>query len=566
MRKRERTNHEPIAPTRTPEPAPAPRSTLMLRDALIEPEILIEETTVELPASVIMTNAGRIGLEAFERSMVQSVYRARHGTFEPVMLGRLPPGATMPGGDWFLVRVNDALISEQINPLAPDIHQTYTDLIGLPYEHETIEAECLLVARYGDVTWGHWIGEILPRAIMAEQAHPGRFTFVVGAKLIEGSESGGYAKAILDSLAAFGIGPDRLLGLRVDRHYEFTALFAVSGIWSVAGMNPGVMNAMRSAMRRSVEPATHHRIAILRRGAHTRNLCNAEAVEALLQAEDFAIPVIEEMNFREQVALFLGCEMVFAIQGSGMIGLIFAPQHVKVLSLAPAAWKDTYFHPIIQAREGYHADLRGPTLWTGEGLERDAPFLGIEADIRRAIETLERAPVEIGEHGIIRFGALSLSRRPGRIRSKLQFGAGNVVRHALTFGWSVSEENHTWSVGPFSVVRLPRPDVSDTLAIELDLMALVLEHGLIGRPIDVVINGTVVGSALISGLQTIAFTVPPACYARTDRLEIAFLHPVFLSPRATGHGADDRDTAIAFLELRLVEIPSARSNEQQKAA
>lgn len=538
----------------------------MLHDALIGSEVLIDPFSMELPASVIMTNAGRIGLDTFQRDMVQSTYRARYAHFDPVRIGRLAAGTIMPGGDWFLLNSDGALISEQINPLASDIHQTYADLLGLPYEREVVEQECLLVARYGDVTWGHWIGEILPRAIMAEQAYPGRFQYIIGENLIRGAETGGYARAVLESLAAFGIGPERLFGLRSDRHYEFNALFAVSGIWSVGGMNPKVMDAMRSVMRGSIEPAKHRRVAILRRGAHTRGFCNADAVEALLQAETFFTPVVEELGFREQVALFMGCEMVFAVQGSGMISLIFAPQRIKVISMAPSAWKDTYFHPIIQAREGYHADLRGPTLWTGDGLERDAPFLGIEADIRTAIERLDRAPTEIGEHGIIRFGDLSVSRRLGVIRTSLRFSASDVARNALTFGWSVPEQDHTWSVGPFSIVRLAKPQVAETLIIEIDVMALVLDRGLIGRPLDVVVNKTRVGSSVISGLQTIAFTLPPGCYADTDMLEIVFLHPVFLSPRATGHGDDDRDTAMAFLELRLIEISAPQSHEERKAA
>ena len=37
----------------------------------------------------------------------------------------------------------------------------------------------MIVARYGFGTWGHWIGELLPKIVTVEAAFPGRFSFAI---------------------------------------------------------------------------------------------------------------------------------------------------------------------------------------------------------------------------------------------------------------------------------------------------------------------------------------------------------------------------------------------------
>ncbi|MCW8305535.1 glycosyltransferase family 61 protein [Acidiphilium sp. PA] len=546
--------------------AATPKSLAQLPALFTTCETLAQPFEAVLPASVVFTNAARIGFDAFERRMVNSTYRSRLAPFDPVVLGKLPSGTTMLGGDSYWIWHEAFLVSDQINPLVGNWPQSFEELNAMPFETETIDEPCLLVARYGDVTWGHWVGEILPRAIMAERAHPGRFRFVVGQAITTMSAARSYATAILESLAAFGIGNDRVLQIRPDRHYRFKSLHAVSGIWSMAGMNPVVMDVMRGAMRNSIVPAGHQRLAILRRGNQTRRFSNSDAVERLLSERRFHRPSIESLSFSEQVGLFLDAEMIFGVQGSGLINLIFAPQGVRVISMAPGAWPDSYFHPLIQAREGWHADLRGPTLWGGEGLQRDAPFMAIESDIVAAIEHLEQAPAVVGRSGMIELAGATLPRRLGGKLMDVVFGTAGNAADYTRFGWSHPEATHTWAVGPFSTMRLPKPHDNSGIVLELDVVALVLDRGLVGRPLDVVVNGVPVGGAVVDSFSTIALVLPPACLAGHEWLDIVFIHPVCLSPRRTGHGDDDRETAISFLALRLMAIDGVQTGEQRAAA
>jgi general stress protein CsbA len=334
---------------------------LLTRDLIRDPEIIFPAHTVKVPAAVVYSNAAEIGLRHFLNVMTQRTYLPYRAPFDPVMIGCLPDDTRLLGGNSYWVEVAGSLAAEQINPLTPDVAATFTALRDLPFPTEIIDAPCLLVARYGDVTWGHWVAEILPRAILAEHAYPGRFLYAVGAHVTSAAAVGSYAGRILESLAAYGIGEDRILKLRLDRHYQFSKLHAVTGIWSAGGMNPLVMRVMREALS---PPSSHSngRLAMLRRDAPTRNLVNGDEMVEVMTSHNFTIVDMADQPFLNQVALFRDSHTIFGVLGSGLIGLIYAPEGVKVASVAPGAWEDTYFHPLIQLRNGWHADLRGPTL------------------------------------------------------------------------------------------------------------------------------------------------------------------------------------------------------------
>ena len=72
---------------------------------------------------------------------------------------------------------------------------------------------CLLLARYGENTWGHWVTEMLVKAVIAERLLPGRFFYAVPWWTTEPGAANGLADAVLGSLAAYGIEPQRLVRL-----------------------------------------------------------------------------------------------------------------------------------------------------------------------------------------------------------------------------------------------------------------------------------------------------------------------------------------------------------------
>lgn len=532
-------------------PGRAPPHRKLLRDMLHDTETLHPGRQVGLPASVFHTNASLLGLDAFARSMSQGVYAARNVIFEPILLGALPPGCLMPGGDSFWIESDDCLAADQINPLTADIPAMRDQLSALPFDEERIGSPCLLVARYGEITWGHWMGEILPRAILAEAAWPGRFRYVVSETITRPGQNRDYATAILETLAAYGIHEDRLLRLRPDRHYRFDSLHAVTGIWSPDGMNPDAMRAMREGLKAPGRRGSGGKLAILRRDAATRGIFNQGEIESLLAARGFTIADPARLPFIDQIALFRDAETIFGVLGSGLIGLIYAPEAMRVATAAPGDWADPYFHMLVKARNGWQADLRGPTLWTGNGLPRDASFLLDPDHTGTALDLLEKPEAELAPDGIVALGDIRLPRHPGRTVFAVDFSAGGNARPLIRDGWSVQEDSHVWSIGPRSTMTLPAPHETGRYALELDLMALILPGFVVARPLTIIIDGTPAGTFSIVGFARIICPLPSTEDKNGDSIEIVFEHPLCVSPRMTGHAPDDRPTAIAFLGLRL---------------
>ncbi|WP_235705456.1 glycosyltransferase family 61 protein [Acidiphilium iwatense] len=483
--------------------------------------------------------------------MLHATYPARELRFEPIRLGRLPVGTVLHAGHNFWVEHAGRLAIEQVNPLIGNWSALHADIAKLPFGSEKIAQPCVLAARYGDVTWGHWVGEILPRIVIAEAMYPGRFSFAMNANIIDPTIDGGYATAVLQSLGAYGINQDRLIGLRADRHYHFDTLFAVADIWSVAGIHPTAIDVMRSRLPKVQTENPGRKLAILRRDASTRNIANLADIEQVLDREGYTIADPARLSFQAQADLFRTSDDLFGVLGSGLIGLMFAPDNVRVASVAPGSWPDAYFHIFMQHRNASYADLRGPALWTGEGLERDAPFLVVPSHFESALMTLSQPESVQSPGGMTKIGDVTIPRRLGQTLADIDFAEAGKSQLYQREGWSFQEPQHVWAVGPRSVIVLPDVDFAAAALLELDVFALTDQSCLIARRLEVFLNGTSLGGADIAAHATISLVILPGCLLAGATNILEFHHPHCLSPRALGFGDDDRPLAFAFKRLRL---------------
>jgi hypothetical protein len=512
-------------------------------------ETLIPSFTQKIPAAVVYSNAAAIGLKSFAARMHQHIYQPHTGSFEAVTLGQFQAGARILGGHSFWLESDGQLALDQISPLQPDVPAHFRDLASLPFTTETVEEECLLVARYGDVTWGHWVAEILPRAIIAEHAYPGRYRFLIADHITGGT---GYSRRILESLAAYGIAPERILRLRLDRHYQFSRLSAVAGIWSASGMNPHVMQIMRDDIETPPASNASGSLAILRRDATTRNFANIDEMITLMTRRGFTVVDMADQPFLNQVAFFRDCHTVFGVLGSGLAGLIYSPEHVNAATAAPSAWEDTYFHGIIQLRHGSHADIRCPVIWDGQGLERDAPMVAIPAHIEAGLDALATPESVRAPGGVLTVGNMPLRRHAGATILQLDFNQAGMARAFLGEGWARPEPHHIWSLGPRSALKIPCPFETEDLELQLDVIALVKPDYLVARQLDVAVNDIPVGSFAVANHARLSCGLPAECFNDALTLDITFTHPFCISAAATGHAPDDRPLGIGFIALRIV--------------
>ena len=246
--------------------------------------------------------------------------------------------------------------------------EAYADYTGVV----PIQDEVMLVARYGERTWGHWLGELLPKVAVCEHHFPGRFRYAVQSDCLGGDIVG---QRLAESLMAYGVGPDRLLPVS-DGTYRFERLWALTPVWTDRMMHPDVMSRMRGIAPEPGPSGSHAetRIALFRGDNDRRQIVNSAEVIACLRRHGFDIVDIATRPFAEQVALFASATTIFSILGSGLAGLIYARLGVHVMSAAPEEFGDRFFYAMMQAKSARYADLRGPVAGAPLPLYRDSPF------------------------------------------------------------------------------------------------------------------------------------------------------------------------------------------------
>lgn len=119
----------------------------------------------------------------------------------------------------------------------------------------------------------------------------------------------------------------------------------------------------------------------------------------------------------------------------------------------------------------------------------------------------------------------------------------------LKEGWSHPETSLIWSIGKRSSLRLKTQLPSCDPQIELLLQPFYVKGKMSPQHIDVIINGILVGSTIMTQENKLEFVVPLDIWANKTPVTIEFLHPNFTSPKNIGVGKDPRELAFAFKNI-----------------
>lgn len=329
-------------------------------------EQLFPAVDVPLPCSLRHSNVRSVD----SISGRGEAFNARIGQPQALTLHRLPSDAVLHGTAQYAVTRPGVLLSEQSRALYHGDPSLLAGRLSAP-PAEIVPGDVLLIARYGERTWGHWLGEMLPKVALAEHLFPGRFTYAVANAAFTGRGSGVFGQRATESLAAYGVTRSRLMLVREDRGYRFESLHAISPVWSSYMMHPAAREILR-ALVTVVGP--NRRVALLRGDNSRRGLTTLPELMPILTAADFVCFDIGLLPFLDQVAVMRGARAVFSILGSSLSGLIYAPQGVAVISAAPEGFSDRFFYSMIQQADGTYAELSGPIVERDDRHIRDSSF------------------------------------------------------------------------------------------------------------------------------------------------------------------------------------------------
>jgi hypothetical protein len=299
---------------------------------------------------------------------------ARAARLEAVHMVRLPADSAVFGGGAFVVGCGRYFLREQLPPVGRGGGFALEAMAPFTLPVVEVERDVLLVARFGIERWDIWLTELLPKIVLAEEVFPGRFAYLLPEQVLSPSPR---STLLLDSLRACGVDETRIFAALAQVNYRFSALYAVSPIWSDGMMHPLAAEALRRRFV-AVDPAAHPRLAV---AIEESGLSNAAEIATVLGERDFTSVAMERLPLAHQVAAFKGAGTVFAMASEGLANIVFCPQGVRVIVVA-ADMADARRAQVLE-RNGRLADLCCET----SGEDEAGAWLD-PAVLRGALETL----------------------------------------------------------------------------------------------------------------------------------------------------------------------------------
>jgi len=530
------------------------------RQVLTEQQEVLPSCQVMLGDTRVWSNAARVGGPALARTL-HWVNATRHALQPSVVLGRYPAGALLTGAAPFHLLAGGVLVREQSFTPDAELPAVAAALAARGGHALAVDRPCLLACHPGSWTWGHWLLESLPKIVLAERAMPKLFAFAVPAEIVADIRHP-YNRAVLESLAAYGITPDRLLRIKVDVTYRFSALFDVAGVLERGGdphvprPHPAALAVMRDAVRLAPPGKTVAVTAMLRQPSDTRPLLNRDAVTAALRAAGAVVLAPGITSFADQVAAFRASRVVVGDLGSNLAGLVYAARGSGVLTLASTAWQDSYFIGVERMAGTMRADLRGAALpGTPPDASRDG-FVIDPAEIPVALAALADAQGDDTTPARLIDGAM-VAEATGPALRTLACGRDGNAGGLLTSGFSPPEQLGSWALAPLARIELPRFMPPGTpLWLELDGYGFLARPHFISRPMEIRVNGYAVGTWEIDGQTHLNAWVPAEVLGRQRGVVIEFASPICVSPRDFGVSGDAR-MLMFFLRSLALRRPAA---------
>jgi hypothetical protein len=232
-----------------------------------------------------------------------------------------------------LVTIEGATIRDVVGFVElPDEQICYEGNWWLPYlqDHPTYKRRFALKRRRlsGNIysllcLWAsefyHWFHDVLPRLEVALPHLPADTKFLINSNPKTWQ---------LDSLLAFGIGPDRLEIQPIRMHTRVERLWFATPVGHSSLGSGKVLRRVANRIRHHFvhddsKNKPRHRLYISRRKAANRRIVNESEISPLLEGQGFDAVLCEDLSLAEQVKLFSATVAVVGAHGAGLTNLVY---------------------------------------------------------------------------------------------------------------------------------------------------------------------------------------------------------------------------------------------------
>jgi capsular polysaccharide biosynthesis protein len=233
-----------------------------------------------------------------------------------------------------------------------------------------LSGTCVLCKKRGAGNYGHWLIEMFPKAVVAQQQLPGE-----AMRFLVPDAKGRLGAAIEASMQRLGVCKERLVRLddapvRVDR------LVMVDGLTEHGVYMSPLAVAAAEALSWDV-PIKQDRLLYIARSAGHRKFRDEAEVLRRASAAGYRVFDPGAVSLLEQAATFAGARTIVGIMGAALTNIVFAWPSTEVIALAPATMPDTFFWFIAGLRGLRYREIRCPLYGPVRGVapwDRDLVF------------------------------------------------------------------------------------------------------------------------------------------------------------------------------------------------
>jgi capsular polysaccharide biosynthesis protein len=176
----------------------------------------------------------------------------------------------------------------------------------------------------------HWMLECLPRLAALEDYVP----LFDGVVIPPNPQPFHY-----ESLAALGVGRDRLIEAFPKLHFKLEHLFATD--YSARDNTPPWLHLWykdKFIRPLNLQANAGRKIYISRADASYRTISNSDEVHAMVSALGFEVVALSRMSFIDQAKLFYTSDVIVGEHGAGLANLVFCRKGSRVIEIFSVYW------------------------------------------------------------------------------------------------------------------------------------------------------------------------------------------------------------------------------------
>jgi capsular polysaccharide biosynthesis protein len=212
------------------------------------------------------------------------------------------------------------------------------------FKHARLPSAIVLTSAYW-VNWAHFLTEVLPKALIADQRAQWRdWPMVISSVALENAQEllrllvatdrdiiKACGRMIIDQagyVSSVGFCP---LEYAYDWKTEFPKILPTDCVFS-----PYALDLVRNAAGRLIPPAVNAAplFLYLRRNSSTRRFINQDEVEQVFRARGFEIVVPESLSVQQQIEMFSRAKVIAGPTGAAIANMVFASPGCRMLVLA----------------------------------------------------------------------------------------------------------------------------------------------------------------------------------------------------------------------------------------